>query len=669
MERVQFQQEQMLAELKDLVQKGLFTQKEIKQIMQKRTAFETALVRRIPKKSDFLRYAAYEMGLEALRRKRVERLKQGPQPPSVSDFALVRRQFHIFERALKKFKNDVGLWTQYMQVAKREGARTLVGRISARALQLHPNVPALYILAAAHELEHLSPSSARALLQRGIRLNADSVEMWREYVKMELGFVESMRRRWGVLGIDVDEGTDKGKGKAREADVAGNERTAAKMGNEEIDKMEVDAKDEGEDGEAARREIMNGAIVRSVISSAVKALPQISLFTSLHELLATYPCPQSLRNALLDHLFALLHSTLPLDPSAIKLSATRALTPGLDGEALIDALKSANEQLAHAVRNRGEGHAGEALAVLYAEFVQEWCSKDIDESLKGYLITSLQLLAQRASPAPSPALLAATIRLLTSHHQALRMHLPPSGSTSEKVLRFARKHTAKDRTIARASAAVWLARLDAEWVLGSADGAQSAWDEARGAVEGEGLEHVWMWGVDRAEASDVRAEERVRILEVRALLGFTFMLGSRVRLAGLTRSREFAAKSTSTVPPAVVAVVDARAARVRHIAQGYLPSARVWQGVFAQEAAAAEQMAARSAPDALDRVLATVYEQWRQKDGVGATVEWARWLLAHGRALEAKDVVLRAGSWLASGDAREVERRWKMVVDAPESEE
>lgn len=393
MERVQFQQEQMLAELKDLVQKGLFTQKEIKQIMQKRTAFETALVRRIPKKSDFLRYAAYEMGLEALRRKRVERLKQGPQPPSVSDFALVRRQFHIFERALKKFKNDVGLWTQYMQVAKREGARTLVGRISARALQLHPNVPALYILAAAHELEHLSPSSARALLQRGIRLNADSVEMWREYVKMELGFVESMRRRWGVLGIDVDEGTDKGKGKAREADVAGNERTAAKMGNEEIDKMEVDAKDEGEDGEAARREIMNGAIVRSVISSAVKALPQISLFTSLHELLATYPCPQSLRDALLDHLFALLHSTLPLDPSAIKLSATRALTPGLDGEALIDALKSANEQLADAVRNRGEGHAGEALAVLYAEFVQEWCSKDIDESL---VRTTFRLISSSA---------------------------------------------------------------------------------------------------------------------------------------------------------------------------------------------------------------------------------------------------------------------------------
>lgn len=90
----------MLAELKDLVQKGLFTkvgfiillqslcfkkknevkfialhQVETKQIMKKRTAFETALVRRVSKKSDFIRYAAYEMGLEQLRRKRIDRLR------------------------------------------------------------------------------------------------------------------------------------------------------------------------------------------------------------------------------------------------------------------------------------------------------------------------------------------------------------------------------------------------------------------------------------------------------------------------------------------------------------------------------------------------------------------------------------------------------------------
>lgn len=54
-------------------------------------------------------------------------------PSSVSDYALVRRQFQIFERALKKFKGDVGLWIQYIQLAKKEGARALVGRITARS--------------------------------------------------------------------------------------------------------------------------------------------------------------------------------------------------------------------------------------------------------------------------------------------------------------------------------------------------------------------------------------------------------------------------------------------------------------------------------------------------------------------------------------------------------
>jgi U3 small nucleolar RNA-associated protein 6 len=68
----------MLAELKDLGEKGLFSPTEIKQIIKKRTAFEMALVRRIPNKNDYLRYAAYEMGLEALRRKRATRMSVSP---------------------------------------------------------------------------------------------------------------------------------------------------------------------------------------------------------------------------------------------------------------------------------------------------------------------------------------------------------------------------------------------------------------------------------------------------------------------------------------------------------------------------------------------------------------------------------------------------------------
>lgn len=39
-----------------------------------------ALVRRVARKSDFLRYVAYEMDLERLRRKRVEKISECVDP-------------------------------------------------------------------------------------------------------------------------------------------------------------------------------------------------------------------------------------------------------------------------------------------------------------------------------------------------------------------------------------------------------------------------------------------------------------------------------------------------------------------------------------------------------------------------------------------------------------
>ena len=32
-------------------------------------------------------------------------------------------------------------------------------------------------------------------------MNPESIELWVEYVKMELGWVETLRRRWDVLGL------------------------------------------------------------------------------------------------------------------------------------------------------------------------------------------------------------------------------------------------------------------------------------------------------------------------------------------------------------------------------------------------------------------------------------------------------------------------------------
>ena len=81
---------------------------------------------------------------------------------------------------------------------------------------------------------------------------------------MELGFVESMRRRWGVLGINVQ---GKGKGRAQ-----GDEPVDGGMDEGQVEQMQTSADGEGDDAEQARREIMQGAIIKSVVSNAVKGM-------------------------------------------------------------------------------------------------------------------------------------------------------------------------------------------------------------------------------------------------------------------------------------------------------------------------------------------------------------------------------------------------------------
>lgn len=251
------------------------------------------------------------------------------------------------------------------------------------ALQLHPNVPALYILSASHELDHLSPAAARALLQRGLRLNADSVEMWTEYVKMEMGFVEGLRRRWGILGVDIGKGKGKGKSVDTDMDVLGE--------GGDVQRMEEDVDEEGDQGDAVRREIMEGAIVKSVVSSAVKgkrisfflsaiakyrhpflALPTLPLFSSLYTLLATYPAPPALRDDLISYLRNLFDNTLSHEPRAVTLLLDQTT---LDGEELVDALRDANSKFTEGIKN-AEDKRREDWCVVYGAFVTKWCTRE-----------------------------------------------------------------------------------------------------------------------------------------------------------------------------------------------------------------------------------------------------------------------------------------------------
>jgi U3 small nucleolar RNA-associated protein 6 len=148
--------------------------------------------------------------------------------------------------------------------------------MSNRALKLHPNSIALYVLAAQQELSHGSHSAVRTLLQRGIRLNPNSVDIWLEYAKMELGFVEMLRRRWETLGI---------------------------KNNTTVD-IEVD----DQNNDAARQKVLDDEIVKEVLRDALKGNPLLHLSELVSDL--CMPLPQLFLQSMLSKGFYIRSNTI-----------------------------------------------------------------------------------------------------------------------------------------------------------------------------------------------------------------------------------------------------------------------------------------------------------------------------------------------------------------------
>ncbi|KAI8082717.1 U3 small nucleolar RNA-associated protein 6-domain-containing protein [Halteromyces radiatus] len=200
---VQYYMERMVPELEELEKKGYFSDVEIKSIVKKRTNFEYAMNRRIAKKIDFLRSIEYEINLEALRKKRKKRITVIDGKVGTSEYSINRRIFHLFKRATNKFKGDLSLWIQYIEFAKKNDAQNILSGIFAQAIQFHPNKPSLWILASSWEFEdNANMGAARLLLQRGLRLNPDQTSLWHEYFRLELLYVEKIKARRRILGID-----------------------------------------------------------------------------------------------------------------------------------------------------------------------------------------------------------------------------------------------------------------------------------------------------------------------------------------------------------------------------------------------------------------------------------------------------------------------------------
>lgn len=97
---------------------------------------------------------------------------------------------------------------------------------------------------------------------------------------------------------------------------------------------------------------------------------------------------------------------------------------------------------------------------------------------------------------------------------------------------------------------------------------------------------------------------------------------------------------------------------IRKVGTAYLPTARVWANIFISEAA--------KGPAADYKILRDVFEFWRKKAGLEATIAWGRWLLTNGRGMEASSLVVGARTYLDEAACMGLEKQWTAALDHAE---
>jgi U3 small nucleolar RNA-associated protein 6 len=200
-DKARFYLEQTVPELKEYERKKIFTTDEITAIAKKRSDFEHKINARGSAPTDYVRYAEFEINVDALRRKRVKRLNIKLPAHNAQ-----RRIFFVFDRGTRKFPGDVGLWMQSIDFAKRQKAYKKLTQILTNALRLHPVKSELWTWAAQFAMEENGDmTEARSYMQRGLRFCKNSRSLWLEYAKLELIYIAKIAARRRILGIDEEQ--------------------------------------------------------------------------------------------------------------------------------------------------------------------------------------------------------------------------------------------------------------------------------------------------------------------------------------------------------------------------------------------------------------------------------------------------------------------------------
>jgi U3 small nucleolar RNA-associated protein 6 len=332
-EQVQSILERMVIPLKDLRSRNIFTPSEIQHIVNRRRRSEYTLQRRSGAVllSDYLTYIEEEVQLEQLRKLRKEKVllewndkvrhrsskdsddEQQQQQQAVyktsgpGDSHIISHIHFLYQRTLRKFQYPLDVLLTYANFAKDTKGFKVLSYIYAMGIQYHPRVVGLWIEAANFEyfgyvaqdyetttsgnegnesrssnihtkIVGSSIRNARILLQRGLRINKCSIELWIQYFTLELHYVQKLHGRKEILTNNKnDEGGEEGEEEEGSRD--GN--------NNDTDATTTTTKEDMDDNVLLP--------LRVIYQNAIKSIPSdIQLRLRFIEICSLFPRTQSL---------------------------------------------------------------------------------------------------------------------------------------------------------------------------------------------------------------------------------------------------------------------------------------------------------------------------------------------------------------------------------------
>ena len=148
----------MVPALRDLLDRGVFSDTEIHAIVTRRRESEYLIRRRDCRKSDFARYIDAEKNLEKLRQLRWNKISRntrrtnnngkareekqsttttyGPRSSPMADASIIQHIHYLYSRAKRTWKEDLAWHLQHIDFSKHVKSFQILGKIYAEALQV-----------------------------------------------------------------------------------------------------------------------------------------------------------------------------------------------------------------------------------------------------------------------------------------------------------------------------------------------------------------------------------------------------------------------------------------------------------------------------------------------------------------------------------------------------